>query len=913
MRVFSLFFMLVMVFSTIPPQTVVAQSNEDDDVVPAAIRTQNPDIGNYTAYAQVSSTRTGAEGVLIDWVTAYENGNSGFNIVVADGDDLIAVNDELIPSKVIDSFSPQNYSVTVTVPGSKFYIQHVTVNDERYSTGPFIVGETVGEVVEPVKTDWTAIRAESDALARKREAVRVVEINEMLDIVRGPVPSPDEQLIEQSAGSVGERSVFLPLVVGSDNGIQAAGADAIDAVPGVAVNLLVEEEGVYRVTYDDIAATGIDFSGVPSTYMAVTNQGEPVRIRMVAASNWGPGAYFEFIGEGIETLYTKQNVYVLQIDRSKAFRTYLNLQEPDMGEAAADTYVESMPYEVNWGWFSSSPIDDPWVWAMFNRTGSTAVSQTFNFDGVTALEPSSATQLYLEVWGYESGNHIMQVELNGTRLLPDATYSGETVGNVTLDIPASILQNGANTLKLTVPANASIASDAQILEGFTLHYPRQFTAMNGELNFAGSAKRFIISNLPSNNVSVYSVYGNRIWRHVVTPITAANGDYSVVTYGWNNEAQYYVVDAGSVKTPFIQAGQLLITDITSGSYDYLIISHPDFISAIEPLKVRRIQEGYSVKIVDVMDVYAQFGHGMFGIEPIRMYLKHAIQNMNVEYVLLVGDDTYDYSDYDGDNAPSFIPSLYTEILTLTYVPSDPLLTDIDKDGVPDAKVGRFPVTTVQEATLMVNKTLNYTPNGPEPLAGESQKFASIFAAGTGFGSISQGFIDTLPPETWGSIAETAFLDDLSATVALDKLVAAINDGTTLVNFLGHGVLRKWSGLLTVPTAISLTNAGKPAVFLQWACYISFYVHDDVQTISEVLLLSGDQGAVVAFGSTGTILLSSARVMALYTLPKIVEPGKTIGAAIQEAKLATIAEFGYIREDAIYGLNLLGDPTLVVIP
>ena len=107
------------------------------------------------------------------------------------------------------------------------------------------------------------------------------------------------------------------------------------------VNLLVQEEGIYRVTYDDIAAKGIDLSGVPSAYLALTNMGEPVRIRMMSAPNvqgrptWGPGAYFEFIGEGIETLYTKDNVYVLQVDRSKAFRTFRNMRKPNRNQDGA--------------------------------------------------------------------------------------------------------------------------------------------------------------------------------------------------------------------------------------------------------------------------------------------------------------------------------------------------------------------------------------------------------------------------------------------------------------------------------------------------------------------------------------------------------------------------------------------------
>ncbi|MCB0044504.1 MAG: hypothetical protein KDD92_03645 [Caldilineaceae bacterium] len=911
MRIVGILLTLAVVLLAIQPRVAVAQNSEDDRSIPAVIMEQDSDIGRYTVYARVTS-RPAADGVImVEWTTAYETRNAGFNIVVADSAEMVVVNENLIPSTVIDSLEPQSYAATVTMTFDEFYLQHVTVDGQRYSTGPFIVGETVGEVGEPDKIDWAAIRAESDALAEEREAIRVMKINKMLDAVRGPIPLPDEPLIEQSAGVLGESSIFLPFVTGHDNGMQAAEAGAVDVVPGVAVNLLVEESSIYRVTYDDIAATGIDFSGVPSIYLALTNQGAPVRIRMVAAQNWGPGAYFEFIGERIDTLYTKQNVYVLQVDRSKAFRTYRNLRKPDTADATNNYYLESASYEENNVWFSVSPIDDPWGWALLNRTGSTAVSQTIDFDDITAIYPNQTIQLQLKVWGYTDGDHTLIVELNGVRLSPDISYSGLVAHEVILDVPAAALQNGANSLKLTVPASDSVETDAQAVEEFRVIYPRQFFVVGGSLDFVDSAKRYTVNNFPSNNIVIYSVYGGRTWRHEAAFITSVGDSYSAMIYGWDDEAQYYIADTDSVDTPVIQAGQVLTTDITNGSYDYLIISHPNFINAVEPLRDRRLQDGYRVKIVDVMDIYAQVGDGLFGIEPIQEYLVHAIQNMDVEYVLLVGDDVYDYH-----NSLSFIPTLYTEILTWRYAASDPILTDINNDGIPDAKIGRFPVDTVQEAEWVVEKTLNYAPNGPEPLEGEPQKYASVFAADVTFSDESQQFISVLPVDTWQSIVETAFLDDLSPTAAHDKLIALINDGTTIVSYLGHGVIKKWTAstnLFNSTAAANLSNADKAAIFLQWACYTSVYTSDSITSISETLLVSENRGAVATFGSTGITLLSSDRITALHLLPKLAEPGKTIGTAIQEANLAATAEFGYLREDTVHGLILLGDPTLVVTP
>ena len=51
------------------------------------------------------------------------------------------------------------------------------------------------------------------------------------------------------------------------------------------------------------------------------NGGEPVAIRVQSSGRWfGPGAFVEFVGEALETLYTRTNVYTLRVSRKDARR-----------------------------------------------------------------------------------------------------------------------------------------------------------------------------------------------------------------------------------------------------------------------------------------------------------------------------------------------------------------------------------------------------------------------------------------------------------------------------------------------------------------------------------------------------------------------------------------------------------------
>jgi len=53
------------------------------------------------------------------------------------------------------------------------------------------------------------------------------------------------------------------------------------------------------------------------------------------------------------------------------------------------------------------------------------------------------------------------------------------------------------------------------------------------------------------------------------------------------------------------------------------------------------RHGLRVRVVNVEDIYAQFGGGIFDAQAIKAYIRHAVVNMGVRYVLLVGGDTYD--------------------------------------------------------------------------------------------------------------------------------------------------------------------------------------------------------------------------------------------------------------------------------
>ncbi|MCB0047399.1 MAG: hypothetical protein KDD92_18380 [Caldilineaceae bacterium] len=644
--------------------------------------TANPNGADFAPYAMVASTLADdGRTVRIEWITEREIFSAGFNIVVETDRGFVPVNDRLIPSRVIESLDPQFYSYTTAVDADAFYLEHVTIENERFRAGPFFVGERVGEAPQTEAIDWRAIRAASEAKAQARAEKSVAAIDRALDAVRGPQES--------------------------------MGAARVTQVNGAIVNLLVKEEGIYRVRFEDIDnnGNGPDLRGVPIAYLALTNRGMPVRIHMVASgssSTWEEGAYFEFVGEGIDTFYTDENIYVLQVNRSKAFRIFTNMRMPDLTETPAPYYRETIRFEENNTLALSSTGADPWAWQYRMARPGFPVLYSASLPGIDAVASNGPPpQLTTEIWGGNNLSHHAIFAVNGTQL-QDINFTGEVAATTQSPMPAGILQNGGNSVTWTLPGDSSAFNDTMGLEAVTIEYSREFVTQDGALAFEGDAGLFRVDGLTSDQVTVFSRYRHRLWVTEAVITEATPQGYSAAFYGWGDSAEYFVAAEEAIKTPVIKVGQVPV-DIESGTADFVIIAHPDFLSGLQPLVAARSTPEFTVKVVNVLDVYARYSDSIFDAQAIRDYIQHVIPAMGAEYILLVGGDVIDYRNYVYPDAVSFIPSLYAETYPgQNFMPVDPLYTDIDDDGTPDAAIGRFPVKTAQELAAMVSKTLDYT-------------------------------------------------------------------------------------------------------------------------------------------------------------------------------------------------------------
>ena len=139
------------------------------------------------SYAYVTSSAED-DNVAIDWTTAYEIGNIGFNILAAGADGPVQINDELISSAGTGTVEPRSYTFSGRLDADAFYIESVSVDGETLQAGPYAVNATTGANIQAEEVDWSSIQSEHEATSALREAEQIDRVNADLAPRARPCP-----------------------------------------------------------------------------------------------------------------------------------------------------------------------------------------------------------------------------------------------------------------------------------------------------------------------------------------------------------------------------------------------------------------------------------------------------------------------------------------------------------------------------------------------------------------------------------------------------------------------------------------------------------------------------------------------------------------------------------------------------
>jgi hypothetical protein len=339
-----------------------------------------------------------------------------------------------------------------------------------------------------------------------------------------------------------------------------------------------------------------------------------------------------------------------------------------------------------------------------------------------------------------------------------------------------------------------------------------------------------------------------------------------------------------------------------GEVNYLVVTHELFRAQADAVAALKAAEGYRPLVVDVARAYDRFSGGVFEGAAVKALIRHVRQRSPLQYVLLVGDDTFDYRDLTGLGLASYVPSLDGWDGEFGRVPSENRFADLDDDGRPELAIGRLPVQTVEQAEVLVDKIARQAAvladaQGPHVVAVDNDGPGDAL-----FHKEATTLAERLPAVSWADLAT-----DL--TQARSALLGGLAAGAPATHYFGHGGYDRWAdeGLLTSADAAALAGSNAETVVFTWACEVQWYQYDLGPSLNEALLLTPQGGALAALGPTGI------------TDPAYQSPfqkrvyghflaGVPLGEAVRRAK-AEVVEQSAAFEPVAEGWSLLGDPAL----
>jgi len=374
--------------------------------------------------------------------------------------------------------------------------------------------------------------------------------------------------------------------------------------------------------------------------------------------------------------------------------------------------------------------------------------------------------------------------------------------------------------------------------------------------------------------------------------------------------EFFVANDAGVHTPTLNAAGV-VNDLASTPADYVIISHGKFIGdTLNRLVEARESSGLRVRVVDVREIYETYSGGEVTPFAIARYIEELYTRHQLQYALLVGDDSYDYRGNGHRKSRSYVPSFYQSAGEhINHATVDATYGDVDEDSLPEVAVGRLPVRTLRQLNRVINKTLQYERDGDNRhalLTADSIDDASRHSFKKDSNRLRRAIGDTFS-------TTTAYIDSLDIQDARTRILRTIESGARLTSYIGHSDRGQWSfdNLLSRKTIRELGNVDSPTVVTQFGCWNNDYSHPSKQSIGETFLVATEAGAAASIGMTTLTGIRNEARFAELLYVELSVPGMSLGRAMNRARRQLANEFPVVDvRDVLIGSTLLGDPALV---
>ncbi len=691
--------------------------------------------------------------------------------------------------------------------------------------------------------------------------------------------------------------------------------------PSGNIRIEVNTDGLVSVDGRDLLSAGLtlrDLLLMARDTLRLTCQGReiPIQLSHEQRNRALLGNPIRFYGQALDTPYTDTNVYWLSWGETPGLR--MGVREGAItGQGTPVTqYWERQHIEKNittWAMTPGAPDVDYWFWEKLTAP----VSRQY-IAPLTAI-PSGSAQGVLRIafQGRSTDkitpDHHVKIRVNGG-VVGEISWDGATPNTAELAIPANVLINGDNVVQIDLPSDSGTTVDVVYLNWIEIDYIRPLQAISDRLDFtlAGSGRQQItVNGFIDQTIRVYDITQADAPVEIIhSVIQPSDGGYQVQFETDVQGTCRFLALTESGDTPPIAVQTWKPTGLknVSTGADWIGITDKSFLSALEPLRQHRSAQGLRAITVSVQDIMNEFNQGIFDPAAIQTFLKYTLENWPAPaplFILMAGDANFDYRNYMKTGKANLAPVYLSWTDEIGLTPDDNFYVCVaGEDRLPDMAIGRIPGSNAEAITAQVQKILNH-----EASASVSGGVSAVMLVADNndpqYESINETMAAFIPA---GIPIERVYLSKYGSTdAATQDIIAGINHGVSLVNYVGHGAVTNWAGeyLFENSDVALLSNTLYP-FGIQMTCLNGFFAHWDYYCLAEEMIRFGDRGAIGSFASSGLNYTWEHELLEHFIFDAAFNKGEyRLGVLSTVAKLVAYSQGA--SQDMVTTFTLLGDP------
>ncbi|MCB0660503.1 MAG: hypothetical protein KDC04_06190, partial [Saprospiraceae bacterium] len=405
--------------------------------------------------------------------------------------------------------------------------------------------------------------------------------------------------------------------------------------------------------------------------------------------------------------------------------------------------------------------------------------------------------------------------------------------------------------------------------------------------------------------------------------SSSNGIVTIITNPVSEITDYVLASEVGGTTILDKVSLFVPKKFEDFGQDYIILTNrvlhdqgEDFVQEYADYRSSVDGGNHTVSIIDVQDVYNQFGFGIdrhfLAIKNMTNFIKNTWQKSKFLFIIGKGLE-YPYFRSKEDvinhiNKEFFIP-------TYGYSGSDVYLTSENQSIKTLLAIGRLAATNPDDIKNYLNKVIAYEAaiNNPQSVdekywqkrvlhLGGGANDSEQFQIKTGLESMASIISDTI----WGLEVHPFYKNSGSAvSYAVNEEIKSLFElGVGIINFFGHSATTTWDFSLENPR--DYNNYGKYPFINSFGCY-SGNLHSTAKGISEAFVLEKDKGSICFFASTSTAFIGDLSNYGVQFFKKLSDQWRyhSYGEVIQ----AVQKESQGLSYNLLSQLTLHGDPSI----